>query len=40
MSAFGGKADMTFCGVNVRFYPKKADITPTLDAYKWRPESK
>jgi len=22
MSAFGGKADMTYCSANVRFWPK------------------
>ena len=25
MSAFGGKADMVFCGANVRFDPKRID---------------
>jgi hypothetical protein len=28
MSAFGGKADMTFCGANIRFW-HKADIYDT-----------
>jgi hypothetical protein len=29
MSAFGGKADMTFCGANIRFW-HKADIYDTI----------
>ena len=31
MSAFGGKADMTFCSANVRFSPK-ADIAAASTA--------
>jgi hypothetical protein len=28
MSAFGGKADMTFCAANVCFYPKRTELDP------------
>jgi hypothetical protein len=31
MSAFGGKADMAYCGANVRLWPK-ADIGVSLNA--------
>jgi hypothetical protein len=33
MSAFGGKADMTFCGANVCFDPKRTPASSAIDAF-------